>query len=384
MVTKDVKRIEEKFKDSKALLSNDLTEEEIIALRNYLANLDDSILTLKKGLLRIRKRKIFDNTNNYKRFISKISKYERKMLKKLVEDKEFHADYIGDILFKSSETLIRTYDDIPDYQGTRFRKNDFYCIFFDFMKTLKLETLFEQFIKDNKIYNLNARKSKNSFGSVAYNPLKNDVDIFVSNFEYNLSTMLTLAHEFGHVYDLINFDEGVSNYNKYFYQSFNGEVVSKLFERLFMNYMLEEGSLKEEVRDKLFEVEVINHDFLLGAYLLSILPDKYLINGSYASLSKKELIKIVNNEIEITDGIIEYVKNSVDFDVSDDFSYAYGDIFSMFLKERVLEEGFSKEIFNDFFDIRSKMFSRDYLEEHDMSKEKYLSLYKKEIRGLKK
>ena len=101
-------------------------------------------------------------------------------------------------------------------------------------------------------------------------------------------------------------------------------------------------------------------------------------------MSKKELIKIVNNEIEITDGIIEYVKNSVDFDVSDDFSYAYGDIFSMFLKERVLEEGFSKEIFNDFFDIRSKMFSRDYLEEHDMSKEKYLSLYKKEIRGLKK
>ena len=50
--------------------------------------------------------------------------------------------------------------------------------------------------------------------------------------------MLTLAHEFGHVYDLNSFSGDAQDYNRYVYMSFYHEIVSKLFEKLFIEYLI--------------------------------------------------------------------------------------------------------------------------------------------------
>ena len=82
--------------------------------------------------------------------------------------------------------------------------------------------------------------------------------------------------------------------------------------------------------------------------------------------------------------VSEYIDNTKYFDVSEDYSYSYGDIISMFLLESVKEEGLTNEFMNSFLSRRSELFNEDFLREWGMSPNNYLELYKNEIQVLKK
>ena len=196
--------------------------------------------------------------------------------------------------------------------------------------------------------------------------------------------MSTLAHEFGHVYDLSFTLGDVEEFNQYFYLSFFGEVIPRLFERLFFQFMIDKGILTDEIKDKVFEFEVINHDYLLGCYILSLINENSFLDNSYQSLSKDELIQKVKNYFISEDTIRDFVYNSTGFDVLEDFRYAYGDIVSLFLKEAVEDCGLSNDFVEEFLKIRSGLFSEDFLRKWGMGPENYVQLHEKELQMIKK
>ena len=373
-------RLDRAFK----LLKGTTNQDEIIALQNYLANVYTAISNVKGKRVRANKRKVFGSRKKYRKFEREVELYDISMLENFVLNKDFHADYIGEILFGVEEDFKDEFIDFNDIEYSFLGINDYYELFFEFLKSLKLEELFDEFITNGNIYNLKKNNEANCFGSTLYNPVNGDIDIFINDFQYNLHTMFTMAHEFGHVYDLKKYNDSIESYNIYFYQSFNCEVISKLFERLFIEYLLDNDILLLETRDLMMEMEIINHDYLLGAYMLALLPDKYLENGSYVNLSREKLIDIMSEYFGNKEGIREYVENSCYFDVSEDFNYSYGNIISIFLKDSIDKYGFSNELLDEFFKMRSSLFNEDFLRKWRMSPKDYIKIYTKETQALKK
>ena len=384
MINHEVTDLIKKYEQSKKILKKTTNSHDLIALQNYMANVFCAIEDVLGKSNKNQEIKAFGSRRKYKRFVNKLNTYSLEMLKQFVLNKDFHADYIGEILFGIEETFQDDLVVFDDLEYTLLDQEDFYELFFEFMKSIKQEELFDEFIYNGNIYSSETNLDECCFGSIIFNPINKDIDIFIKNFSHDLHSMITLAHEFGHVYDLRNYNQSTNEYNKYFYQSFNGEVCSKLFERLFIEFLLSNDILGDEVRDKLFELEVINHDFLLGAYLLSLLPDKYLVNESYKKLSRNKFLRIIQSYFDKEDAVAEYIDNTKYFDVSEDYSYSYGSIISMFLLESVKEEGLSNDFMNAFFSRRSEMFNEDFLREWRMSPDNFLKLYKDEIQVLKK
>jgi len=384
MINHEVTDLIKKYEQSKKILRKTTNSHDLIALQNYMANVFCAIEDVLGKSNKNQEIKAFGSRRKYKRFVNKLNIYSLEMLQQFVLNKDFHADYIGEILFGIEETFQDDLVVFDDLKYTLLDQEDFYELFFEFMKSIKQEALFDEFIYNGNIYSSKTNLDECCFGSIIFNPINKDIDIFIKNFSYDLHSMTTLAHEFGHVYDLINYNQSTNEYNKYFYQSFNGEVCSKLFERLFIEYLLYNDILGDEVRDILFELEVINHDYLLGAYLLSLLPDNYLKDESYKKLSRNNFLRIIQPYFDKEDAVSEYIDNTKYFDVSEDYSYSYGNIISMFLFESVKEEGLSNEFMNSFLSRRSEMFNEDFLREWGMSPDNYLELYKDEIQVLKK
>ena len=143
-----------------------------------------------------------------------------------------------------------------------------------------------------------------------YNPITKDSDIVVDRMEYDIFTMCSLTHEFGHIYDMNHFSKGIECYNNHTFQTFNDEAVSKTFERLFLDYLIENNVLKEEARDILFDIYDGNYQFILTSYIISLIPDKYIIDGSYTNLSPTKVYKLVERHFSRNDPIKRNIKKT--------------------------------------------------------------------------
>ena len=368
---------------AKRLLSNSKNLDERVCLSNYIGNVYSAIDAVSNNGVSTNKKQMFGSHKNYKKFLKKIDIYELKMLENFVLHKDFHSTYMYDIL-SGVEFNFSELEDEKLVNTTLLSSGEFYGIFYDFMKSINLENIFNDFIKQGRIYRAVNSDDDYLLGFTLFNPINHDSDVFVKDFNYNIHTMYTLAHEFGHVYDLSKFDESVVKYNRFFYQSFYGEVISKLFERLFLQYLIDHNILLEEAQDKLFEMQIINHDFLLSSYILSLLDDESIVSNAYCYMSKDELFNKVKANFVTEDAVYDYIINSTDLDIHQSYLYTYGDIISMFLKNIVKNEGLSASIVNDFLSIRSDLFSDEVLKKWEMSAENYNDLHKKEMQMIKK
>lgn len=379
----DTRKLKEKLDISFKQLKEAKNSDEKIVLANYIGNLSESISLVDDTKFELKKKRIFGSNRNHRKFLKKLDIYEDRMLDNFILNKEFHSNYMGEILSAIEDNIFEL-EDGELSPITILTESDFYTIFFDFMKSIKLDSLFEKFIKEGKIYATKKEIEKGNLGYTLYNPTTKDSDIFIDDFDYDIHTLTTLAHEFGHVYDLGKFDEDMSNYNRYFYQSFYSEVFSKVFEKLFLDYMFKNNILYGETQDKLFEMTVINHDYILGAYMLSLLPDKFIYANSYGRLSKDKFIKLIKDDFIDEENIREFVYNSTSFRLGDDFNYSYGAVISTFLKESIDECGFSNELVEAFFKVRSNILDEKFLREWGMGPEQFKKLNEKELQYLKK
>lgn len=382
IATNNTRGLYHRLQVANKLLKGSHDKDEKVALFNYIANLYYSIGRVSNMEINASEKKVFGSHKNFRKLMRRFDLYKLKMLENCVKYKDFHSDFLGDILVVVEDDINELEDRKP-IDTSSLSEDDFYTIFFDFMKTYHLEKLFDKFIKEKRIYKI-IGDCDISLGFTLFNPINHDSDIFVKDFGYDINSLFILAHGFGHVYDFNHFDRAVSFYNQYFHQSFYGEVLPKTFERLFLNYLFQNNILDNEAIDKLFEMELLNYDYLLGSYILSLLDGKLLIDEKYRTLSYQDLINRIKKYFISEEEIMLYIQNITYFDVGEDFNYTYGNILSLYLKGSIEEDGFDNPMMNDFLEKRNNLFTPEFLSRWDITPSGYQKKHSMDMKILKK
>ena len=268
---------------------------------------------------------------------------------------------------------------------TDLSEDDYYNILFEFMNKIGLAKYFDKYVRGKRIYSSKLELINGASGIGLYNPISKDSDIVIDRMEYDIFSMCSLAHEFGHIYDMNHFSESIECYNNHTFQTFNDEVVSKTFERLFLDYLIENNILSEEAKDILFDFYDCSYQFILTAYILTLIPDKYIIDSSYVNLSPTQIYKLVERYFSRNDPIKRNIhENCKVIKIHETYKYAYGDIFSLIFKDRIKIDGYNLNQLDEFFKYRGEPFSPEILEKLNINKDAYEKKKKKDIELLKK
>lgn len=380
-INDDDKILYRRLQEAKILFKHCNNPNEKIALSNYIANIYNAISQVSEKDLCVKKRDIFGSNKYYKKFSRKLINLEDEMLEHFMNNKAFHIGYMSDVTC-GVEKIFPSDEDYKTEIYTELSMDDFNDIFYQFMKSIYLDDFFDKFLKNNNIYCYNMDSDSNTLGSALYNPINKDIDILIGDFIPDMHALFTLSHEMGHAYDISLFDKDVADYNRYFYQSFNGEVFSKLFERLFLNFVIKNNILKDEAHDQLLDLEDNNHDYLLACYILSLLDNNYIEDANYLDLDSEDYQDIIGKYFN--ENISEYLDKITCFDLQEDFTYCYGDIISMFLKDSIDKYGFNNDLIKEFLNTRDEMFDEEFFMQNGLSSSSYLDLYEKELKLLKK
>ena len=380
-ISKNSKGLYRRIQIAKEELKHTKNLDEKIALYNYLGNIYDAISITDDKKLCLSYNDIYGSYKFYKKFIKKLDMFEEQVIDNFILNKEFISGYISKIAIGIEKTnLCDISCNIGTYQ--ELSMGDYNDVFFQFMQSIKLEEFYEKFLKNSNIYNYKLNEKSEALGFTIYDPLNRNVDIFIGDFFPDILSLFTLAHEMGHVYDLNYFNKDIKSFNSYFYQSFYGEVCSKLFERLFINFMIDNNILIEDAKEKLLDTESDNHNIIVACYMLSLLDDYYLKESNYLCLDNDDFYDLIKNKFKPE--IKEVIDTFKDIDLVENFTYAFGDIISMFLFDSINKYGFSNELIDEFVKERDKMFSREFIEDNGMSADNYMELYKKELKLIKK
>lgn len=358
-----------------------------IMLYNYIGNLYSALSVIRGRRLYPNKRRIFGTLDNYYRFMKKTDYLMDRFVDNFVANQKFHQDYFNDVLADIESIFINDIDG-TDYskESDYFGEKDFLTVFHDFCQSLKLEEIFFEVLQEGRLFKMKKGKGMDNYSGLSlHNAFTGESRILIDSFNYDLDSLLILVHEVGHYYDQMEFvgGEKVDDYISYTFKSLYGEVVSRLFERLFLTYLIEQDIMKEKAIDKFIDIEIVNHDFLLSSYILSLLDSNYLEQDKYSNLSAAAISKMVKKNFINQDVIEGYLKNT-ELDLMSDVTYAYGDILSMFLKEEVLVEGLDSTLMRSFNEIRCYEFSADFFIKEKLSPDKYAEIYEREVQLIKK
>ena len=382
IVTDSPKKLYEKLELAKRQLKNAKTREEILALSNYIYSLDDSIAGVSEEHIPSDKLSFLSDKNN-EVLDKKFNGHMDKMMRNFLENKNFHRDLFERIYRKTEHAKKRIEED-DDVEITTLSEDDYYNIFFEFMKKIGLEKNFDKFVKNKRIYTTSNSVEENTLGFTTFNPITKDSDIFVDGLDYDIFSMFTLAHEFGHVYDLNQFDGDINKWNTFFYRSFNGEVIPKTFERLFVDFLINNNILIPETKALFGDMLDANYEFAKTSYIITLIPDRYLLDDSYLYLKPTTIYKLVGRNFSKNNKVRKFINKCSSFDVKDTFQYSYGDIISLILKDKIKNGDYDLDLLKEFFEFRDKPFDPNELEKLNVNHKTYMKLYKKDIELLKK
>ena len=389
IISDNPKNLLEKLELAKKQLENTKSREEKLAIWYYIYQLEKIIPCVDPEIVF---EEITDKDTKINNIVDKKCDVKaEKMIKNFIIYKDFHKYFLEGIQRKNAHELrsLNRYlenNDMNTYSSiTDLSEDDYYNILFEFMNKIGLAKYFDRYIKGKRIYSSEKALVNGASAVLLYNPITKDSDIVVDRMEYDIFTMCSLTHEFGHIYDMNHFSRGIECYNNHTFQTFNDEAVSKTFERLFLDYLIENNVLKEEARDILFDIYDGNYQFILTSYIISLIPDKYIIDGSYTNLSPTKIYKLVERHFSRNDpikrNINTYGKN---INIHEIYKYAYGDILSLVFKGRIKEDNYNLDSLDEFFEYRGEPFSPEILKKLGVNKKAYVKLYKKDIELLKK
>ena len=357
--------------------------EERVALANYIGNLYRSLVCMGDQKIVFDRNRSFGGRKNYNKFIKKLNVYSDRLLEKYLLKQDFHKSYMSEIL-PDIEEEMSWFCGLQFSLDENFSEKDFLDVLFQFMKSIGLEELISKLYYERHIHSTIMGQDSGNLGFALYNPLTQSTDLFIKDFQYDISSMITLVHELGHAFDLSQFHQNVEEYNKYFYISFYGEVISRLFERLLHRFLLKNHIKEDTVKDKIIDFEVLNHDYLLQAYIFSLLDSDFLKCNQSLDCDSKTLAKKVSPYFLEDAPVEDIIERMGHFDLSEVYNYAYGDILSLLLVDEVENNGFSSELIEYFFEKRCHFFDEEYLRECGFGPMNYTKLYKKEVEVLKK
>lgn len=381
------KEIRREIKNTLKLIKQEKDNNARLMFYNYIGNLYSALSVIRGKKMYPNERKIFGNLDNYQRFIKRTDFLMDRFTDNFIANQEFHQDYFNDLLVSIESTFMKNIDG-ADYskQSDYFGEDDFLTVFHDFCQMLNLEDLYYDIFGNRRIFKMTrGKKFDNYLGMNLHNIMTGESKILIDSFDYNLDSMFTLAHESGHYYDQFEFigRDKINDYVSYFFKSLYGEVIPRLFERLFLTYLIDNNIMQEKAIDKFIDVEIRNHDFLLSSYIMSLLEDRYLVKDRYMNLSDSNISQMVGKYFMNSEVIEDYLRTTR-LNLTSDITYTYGDIVSLFLKEEVLAEGLDSTLMKKFNEIRCLEFNTDFFVKEGLSPERYAKFYEREVQLIKK
>lgn len=381
------KDIQREIKETLKLIKEEKDNTARLIFYNYIGNLYSALSVIKGKKMYPNERKIFGDLESYRRFLKRTDFLLDRFTDNFLANQEFHQNYFNDLLFNVESTFIKDiYGAAYSKQSDYFGERDFLTVFHDFCHNLNLDDLFFEIFDNRRIFKMTRGKETDDyFGLNLHNIMTGKSRMLIDSFDYDLDSMFTLIHEFGHYYDQLEFvgRAKIDEYVSYFFKSLYGEVVPRLFERLFLTYLIDKNIMREKAIDKLIDMEIRNHDFLLSSYILSLLEAKYLRKDNYMNLCASNISQMVGKNFMNFEIIEDYLGHTK-LDLTSDVTYTYGDIVSLFLKEEVLADGLGAALMKKFNEIRCFEFNADFFLKEKLSPERYTKLYEKEVQLIKK
>ena len=359
------------------------TDDEFMAVGNYIGNVYRSLICMGDTDTKVDPIRCFGTKKEYKRFLKRLDVYSDDLLHHFVCQKDFHSDFIGEILPTTEEELQELCPMIFQVDD-KIKEQDFKDIFYLFLDSVHMLELYEELLKNRQIHSCLEGTDEGNIGFTLYNPMNGDLDLFIKNYQTTYNHMTTLAHEMGHGYDMKHFTGDAKAYNQYFYLSYYGEVLSRLMERLLHRFCIRNGLLVPVAKDQFINFEDLNHDYLLQGYILSLLDSSFLLSEGFHECDSSVLAGMVQKHFVGGANIQEYIEGVQKFDFSEIFSYLYGDILSLFLCDEVEKNGMNSELMDYFMQHRGDLFEESFMRECGFGPGNYTKLYKKETELIKK
>lgn len=361
------------------------TNTDKIALYNYIGNLYGSINVNDWSDFPVNYKDCFQNRRNYLKFLRMVKVYEDRFCQNFFDYKEFHSYNLGNILF-GYEQIVQVLAEVEESQEIEYLgEKDFFEILFGFLSKYGLEKDFRDFMDKRRIFSKVKKHEKDDYlGLTIFNPLNRDCACLITGADYDLSTMYTLVHEFGHVYDLSllegDLSQEIANYS---YLSCYPEVFPKLLEKLFLQYLIDEGIVVDIAKDKYIDSFIISHDFMLSSYLFTLIGDKYFRGGKGLIISNDAFFREVKKHFRDDSLVREFIYGG-STNMFNDTLYAYGDVMATHLLEAVKVEGLSSPDLKKFMAIRTHQFAPNFLIDNDYTPEHFIKVFKKEVELCKK
>lgn len=350
-----------------------------VALYNYIGNLYGAINVNGRQGFSVSYKECFQNRRNYLKFLKSAHIYENIFAKNFFENKDFHSKYLGDVFDCYSDNMRKLADISASEESTYFGKEEFFNVLFGFLSKYGLEKFFREFMDKRRVFEKLKKHNDDYMGLTILNPLNGDAACLITKPDYDLDTMVTLIHEFGHVYDLSKIDGDIPyKLNSYSYLSCYPEVFPKLLEKLFFQYLIDNNIMVSEVKDKYIDTILVNHDFLLSSYMFSLIDDKYFKKNGGLVISDAAFLKEMKKHFVNLELIRELI-HSGKLDMFGDTVYTYGEIMSFHLLEPVLEEGFKSPDLRRFMRCKTLSFNPNYLVDNGYIPDNYAKVFRKSV-----
>ena len=146
--------------------------------------------------------------------------------------------------------------------------------------------------------------------------------------------------------------------------------------------MINNNILKDEAKEKMLDSLYDNYNYLLSCKILSVLDDSFLKKLNCSVIDVDSFYNLIKRYFDPL--IKDFVLEINYMDLQEDYTYAFGDIVSMFLLDSINKYGFSNELIDQFVNERDKLFRKEFFEDNGLSSDNYMELYKKELKLLRK
>jgi len=377
---KDIPDLKRELKETSKLIKTTTDREKKFALVNYANCIENAIYSIDEDAdlkdigetCTERDLSIYDSI---------CEENDEKLCKNYIETKSFHNRFLEDILYQK-ESLGFEWDE-NNFQMTEYSESDFLEILYNFLKSIGQENLFYQIIQNGQIYSQKT-DSYGNVGSTLFNPVTRKSIVFIRKPNLTLKTMGFVSHELGHVFDHNNMDINVKSYNEYLNNSFYAEVISRLFEKLLIDYIITNNIDLKAAKYMLqsYDEEYYYNQF--NAFLLSTLNNNFYIKKEPIEMDTETFYNQFNEYFDSIEEAKVHQEISGNFSLNEVYAYSYADIIATFLFDEFKKNGFYNKAFKDFMKRRFTPFDRRIFDDNDWSPKKFGKLYQKEMQLLTK
>lgn len=246
--------------------------------------------------------------------------------------------------------------------------------------------LFEELIDKNRIFNVSEFSDFDSRvrGNCYYIYKKLPFLVIYSPF-YTVETISFLIHEFGHARDMMDLSANFSfnQIQKYFFTSGKDEVISKLYEKEFIDFCIQAGINLEASSALLYDYYGIIEESAFETYFYTQLPDWLLQKSEYLSYDLEFLkTQIKDHSFK---GIME--KNvSIDvLGIDSSTKYAFGGLSAVVLQERFKNgKRMGDKIINTFMNNRTRFSIVELLDTLGYDNSEFEEIVQRDFETIKK